>query len=85
MSEKEDKRDQEIRGVFSEESSRGRKASRNETIRKREHGLLARELLEAIKTKDERKFSYALRRAGIHEGSAAWENAWKAYRDSPNS
>ena len=69
MAEHDDKKEREIRDVFSEESSRNRKASRNETVRKREQLALAKELLEAIKARDERKFNYALRRAGIREDS----------------
>jgi hypothetical protein len=82
MAEHDDKKGRDIRDVFSEESSRSRKASRNETVRKREQSALAKELLEAIRSKDERKFSYALKRAGIREDSEEWQNAWKAYRAS---
>jgi len=81
MAEQGDNKEREIRDVFSEESSRGKKASRNESIRKREQAALAKELLEAMRAKDERRFSSALRRAGIREDSEAWQNAWKAYRD----
>jgi hypothetical protein len=51
-----------------------------DAARKREEIRLARELDRAMRSKNERGFSEALRKAGILEESQEWKNAWKAYR-----
>ena len=71
-------RDREIRDVMSQEKRRGRAPI--DPARKREALHLARVLDLAMKEKNERGFSEALRKAGIFEGSQEWQNAWKAYR-----
>jgi ribosomal protein S4 len=71
--------DDEIERSRVEEQSRTGAAKREAAERKREHLKLARELDRAMKARDERGFSAALRRAGILDGSPHWINAWKAY------
>ena len=74
----ENDKDREIRDVMSQEKRRGRAPV--DPARKREEIRLARALDRAMKAKNERGFSEALRKAGILEGSREWQNAWKAYR-----
>ena len=74
----EDDKHQEIRDVMSQEKRRGKAPI--DAARKREEIRLARELDRAMRSKNERGFSEALRKAGILEESQEWKNAWKAYR-----
>jgi len=73
-------KDDEIEVTPKQEQGRSGPAKRAAAERARERLALAKELERAMKGKDERGFSAALRRAGIQEGSAEWTNAWKAYR-----
>ncbi len=78
MDDEKDKFDQEIRDVISQEKRRGKTPS--DPARKREEMRLARDLHRAMKARNERGFSEALRKGGIHEDSLEWKNAWRAYR-----
>ena len=71
--------DDEIEKSRIEKQGRASASKREAAERKRELLKLARELDRAMKAKDERGFSAALRRAGIPDGSPHWVNAWRAY------
>lgn len=73
-------KEKHIAEVIAEETARGRGKAPRGMMRKREHLELARALDKAMKARNERAFSDALRRAGIHDGSEVWKNAWAAYR-----
>ncbi len=78
MDDQKDKIDQEILDVISQEKGRGK--APKDPARKREEMKLVRDLGRAMKARNERGFSDALRRGGIREGSLEWKNAWRAYR-----
>lgn len=73
--------DEEVKRSRTQEQRRVPKARTEAEERKREQIKLAQELDKAIKARDERAFSAALRRAGVRDGSRRWTNAWNAYRD----
>src|SRR5260370_39564165 len=72
--------DPEVLDVIEEQkrkaSGRGPSVGREE----RKKRALAKAVLHAIRARDERAFSEALRRAGVKDGSPEWRKAWEIYR-----
>lgn len=71
--------DPDILEVLIQERSRGRQRSPEEAARNRRRQKLLAALDKAMRRADQRRFSDALRSAGINEGSPVWKNAWAAY------
>ncbi len=68
----------EVKEVYSEEKSRGRKQRVDVAARRQRRELLGdwRLLLE---TGDERKFLEAIRALGLKDGSPEFEKAWRVW------
>ena len=71
--------DREVLDVIQDEKRKVSARGPRDADAERKKKKLAEDGLRAIKAKDARVFTELLRRAGIHEDSVEWKNAWKAF------
>ncbi|MGB2624081.1 MAG: hypothetical protein WA857_09115 [Candidatus Acidiferrum sp.] len=74
--------DRDVLDVMQDEKRKGSARGPKDVAAERKKQKLAADGLRAIKAKDARRFTELLRRAGIHENSVEWKNAWKAFYES---
>jgi len=77
---KEDEINEDLKDVMATEKARGRRPANREERRKKQK--LASDVLWALKSGSTHEFSEQLKLAGISEGSAEWERAWKIFYSS---
>ena len=80
MAEKPTGKDEEIARLFVSEATRRRGRGVLDPEEMRENKRIQRDIIRALKFKDERKFSAMLRSYGWKDGEERWINAWKVYR-----
>ena len=80
MSKKPTDRNDEIARLIASEATRRRGRGQVDPEERRSEEQIQRDILRALKHKDERKFSAMLRAYGWNEGEERWINAWKVYR-----
>ena len=77
----EDQPNQDFWDVFAEESSRGSKRRPLDAEQRRVHAKLRREVVKALREKDERSFTALLRQAGMRDESDGFAAALKLFRE----
>ena len=62
------------------ETARGRRKAPIDAEQKRQDRQNAKDILQAMRWKDERRFSEMLRKAGIQDGDERWTKAWEIFQ-----